>query len=132
MSAGIAIRRWTWEATPETASAARRALRRTLSLASPVLPEDVIADIVLAACELVTNAVLHGSGPIRVTLAIARGAIWFQVRDNSPIPADRKRRRVHSGRGLAIVQELTDVLGVTKQGPGKVVWFIKNTNKEAA
>lgn len=78
------------------------------------------------ASELLTNAVLHSNGEIRLRLSIDHDVIRVEVVDDSsaePVlrhpPADAT-----SGRGIEIVDTLASRWGVEEiPGGGKSVWF---------
>jgi anti-sigma regulatory factor (Ser/Thr protein kinase) len=75
--------------------------------------------------EIVTNALLHGSG--QVTLGMDAGAVLVRVE----VGDGSMRRPTHegrgddaeSGRGMVIVDALASDWGVTDAPPGKIVWF---------
>ncbi|MEU8385528.1 ATP-binding protein [Streptosporangium sp. NPDC048865] len=85
----------------------------------------------LLASELVTNALAYGSSdvspmsPVRVTVGRERGLLTVDVHD--PCFAVPRLRRAGdldvSGRGLAIVQDLSRNWGWTLTPCGKSVWF---------
>jgi anti-sigma regulatory factor (Ser/Thr protein kinase) len=85
------------------------------AIARPILsgwkiPELLIEDVVLAASELATNALIHTRGPVRVRLSHRRGTVRLDVADTSthhPAPADPGDEADH-GRGLAIVTALAN------------------------
>jgi histidine kinase-like protein/STAS domain-containing protein len=75
--------------------------------------------------ELATNAVVHAGGDLQVGVELAEDALIVTVRDGSPVPPRLRtaRRGRESGRGLAIVAELSRAWGcVPVAGDGKVVW----------
>ena|SRR5690349_10150664 len=81
----------------------------------------------VAASELVTNAVVHGKGPISVRTVLDPTALRVEVQDTaSELPhratADDGRVR---GRGLAIVDAFAQQWGCTvvRGASGKSVWF---------
>jgi anti-sigma regulatory factor (Ser/Thr protein kinase) len=82
-----------------------------------------IDDVTLAASELVTNAVAHGSGgPITVRIETAPDEVVCVVRSTGgpvPDPAMWKApgASAPSGRGLVIVRALADTVGVDVDGP---------------
>jgi Histidine kinase-like ATPase domain len=88
-----------------------------------------VDDAVLAANELVTNALLYTAGPCVVAgwLTAPRGALRVEVRDPSASmlpPVRPATPDAHSGRGLAIVQQLASRWGVQpNERDGKTVWF---------
>lgn len=109
---------------PFDGSAARLA-RRTVRENLAGSPSETAADIELIVSELVTNAVLHGAAPVALILRTAPGVISIEVCDGSPgqpaIPTE-DTRRPHAGRGLMIVDGLSDHWGWRLQPPGKCVW----------
>jgi anti-sigma regulatory factor (Ser/Thr protein kinase) len=113
-----------FDADPRSVQAARAFIRSLLV----GCPPDLIAEMVLMTSELVTNAVIHAGSPVEVVVRIRRSSMRVEVWDQSPrfpelVPLSE---RSHHGRGLAIVDELSDQWGVTEASPGKTVWFILN------
>lgn len=75
--------------------------------------------------EVVTNAILHARTPFRVTVSRTGESIRVDVHDESddmPIPRPYGVAEV-TGRGLHIVERLSDRWGVSKLPQGKTVWF---------
>ena len=76
--------------------------------------------------ELVTNAVLHaGDGGFTVRVrALRDGAVRLEVRDSSVRPPRLRDYGTSSttGRGVALVAQLSRGWGVVPDGTGKVVW----------
>jgi anti-sigma regulatory factor (Ser/Thr protein kinase) len=87
----------------------------------------------LAMSEVVTNAILHGKGPVTVRLRGTRDHPRVEVRDASsdppaltsddPIP-DFIDELPTFGRGLAIVASFSEAWGAERDGDGKLVWFV--------
>ncbi|MEU4409755.1 ATP-binding protein [Streptosporangium sp. NPDC023963] len=84
----------------------------------------------LLASELVTNALAYGSpdvpaSPVRVTVGRERELLTVDVHDACiAIPRLRRAGDLEiSGRGLAIVQDLSRNWGWTLNPCGKSVWF---------
>ena len=114
----------TVQARPEAASEARRAL---VGLAFPEITRENLA---LLVSELVNNAVLHaglstrdsigvelvnGTGRVRLTVHDAgRGFPGAMPKPDAPLAA--------GGRGLAIVDALSDAWGVDSDPDGCTVW----------
>ncbi|WP_338784690.1 SpoIIE family protein phosphatase [Streptomyces sp. DG1A-41] len=84
-------------------------------------------EIELVADELITNALMHTEGSAIVTLRALTGAehrLRVEVEDSSSaLPRRREAGESGvSGRGLLLVELLTDVWGVEARGGGKAVW----------
>jgi anti-sigma regulatory factor (Ser/Thr protein kinase) len=117
------VRKVEAEFTPELASA--RLARRFVddALCSAGVPGDLA---ILLVSELATNAVMHARTDFLVRVAVRRNrSVRVEVEDenersptiaNVPIEAT-------SGRGLYLVQTLSDTWGVDRRMHGKVVWF---------
>jgi anti-sigma regulatory factor (Ser/Thr protein kinase) len=83
------------------------------------------ADTLVVVNELVTNAIIHGEGPVTLTMTLHDSVLHIVVRDHSPIqpasesPTDERT----SGRGLAIVEAMTTDWGYSRSAnAGKDVW----------
>jgi anti-sigma regulatory factor (Ser/Thr protein kinase) len=87
---------------------------------------EVLEDAVLLVSELVTNSVLHGGPPVVVAVDCTGDELQVRVRDGSPYrPAPREAGdEDESGRGLALVAEMSDDWGVDPEPDGKHVWFV--------
>jgi len=103
---------------------AREAVRQ--ALLAWQLP-GLVDPVVLSASELVTNALLHGTPPVALTLVRGSGELRMGVHDNNPKPpplgSAEQSRDATSGRGLSIVADLADAVGC-EQVPddGKIVY----------
>ncbi len=86
----------------------------------------VVDDAVLMVSELVTNSVLHGGPPVVVAVDCAEDSLQVRVRDgSSELPARRDAKQTdESGRGLALVAEMSADWGVAPADDGKHVWFV--------
>ena len=116
---------------PVAASAgdARRFVYGTLNDAG--FAEEVVETTVLLVSELVTNAVLHASTDVEVRVSAGRGA-RVEVRDGSETGPIRRRHAAESvtGRGLELVEMLSNAYGVDRTDHGKSVWFTVGTSDE--
>lgn len=81
---------------------------------------------VLLVSELVTNAVVHGRGAVRLELKTgADGALHVEVEDDddtAPVLGNLTPDR-QDGRGLAIIDSCARSWGTRPVGAGKIVWF---------
>ncbi|GAB7193189.1 ATP-binding protein [Kineococcus sp. NUM-3379] len=83
-------------------------------------------EAMLLVSELVTNAVVHGAPPVALRVECDGGAeLVVAVSDGSPQPPLRREsgRDAVSGRGIALVDLLSDRWGVDVTGGGKTTWF---------
>ena len=83
--------------------------------------------MLLATSEVVTNAVEHGAPPIDLRVDAAEARVRVEVCDASPMPPrtrdDEPGPTEVRGRGMTIVERLTDRWGVEPRADGKAVWF---------
>jgi anti-sigma regulatory factor (Ser/Thr protein kinase) len=111
----------TFRCRPEAVPAARLFVRAALS----DQPEWIADAAELMASELATNCVRHAHTDFELTVE-SDGHIRVEVRDTgsgrprllSPAPRDE------SGRGLQIVEAMSDAWGVRSAADGKAVWFM--------
>ncbi|HEX5567436.1 MAG TPA: ATP-binding protein [Streptomyces sp.] len=109
----------------ESASAAR-GLTRTVLLTRWGLSAALAEDTVLLVSELVGNAVRHtGAQSLWLRLLLRRGRIRVEVRDPSRgLPCLLPVQELDvSGRGLFLVDRLSDRWGVDLLPHGKTTWF---------
>jgi anti-sigma regulatory factor (Ser/Thr protein kinase) len=84
---------------------------------------------VLLTSELVTNAVVHGLGPVQLVLIDDGIRLRVEISDGEtaslPLTAGRPASVDVSGRGLPTVDRLADRWGSgpRRTPPGKTVWF---------
>jgi anti-sigma regulatory factor (Ser/Thr protein kinase) len=92
--------------------------------------EDLSYSAQLAVSELVTNAVLHASPPITVSVRGTREHPRVEVHDYSDLPPQVNDRHTGEdslmstvGRGIGIVACYSSTWGADLSGQGKTVWF---------
>ena len=89
---------------------------------------DVLELAVLLTSELVTNAVVHGLGPVELLLDDDGARLRIEISDGEPVlpsgPGTPKATDEH-GRGLLIVDRFAARWGSEPRRlpPGKIVWF---------
>lgn len=107
---------------PQDARASHHARNAVRAVVEPADPVD---DVLLAASELTANAVQHAGGAVRLTAVRCGPALTISMTDRraDAFPAVQRLRGVSStGRGLAIVDTISDHWGVTVYYDRKVVW----------
>jgi CheY-like chemotaxis protein/anti-sigma regulatory factor (Ser/Thr protein kinase) len=104
-----------------SASSARRFVEATLHEWGCTEP---LADALLVASELVTNAVLHAETACRLTLRLAEGVLRIEVGDHGPGSPELRSQPLSEpgGQGLRIVSALSSAWGIDPDPPGKSVW----------
>ncbi len=110
-------------AEPRSAQEARRLVRRLLEEAGA---EDLADATELAVSELVTNAVVHAGGEVRLRVRCEPTSVRVEVDDTSPHrPVPRHWTTTSgTGRGLHLLADCVDVWDVDMHpGVGKTVWF---------
>ncbi|MEU7426350.1 ATP-binding protein [Streptomyces sp. NPDC040750] len=86
---------------------------------------DIADTAALLVSELVTNALRHTRGPLRLNLQVRDGRLRCEVEDTDS--GGPVRRTVdtdaESGRGMELVDLLAEAWGGTRTPTGKTVWF---------
>ncbi len=106
----------------ENPAYARQIVRASL----PGVTTEVVETAQLLVSELVTNAIVHGSGDPTLLLDIRADCLHVEVHDSDtsldlePLQGEPSRER---GRGLAIVNALASSWGVQPRSDGKAAWF---------
>lgn len=90
-------------------------------------PHELVEVVRVVTSELVTNAVVHGSGDVLLDVRSDAGAVRVSVADGGetmPRAPEGDDHAAESGRGLVMVAELTDAWGVSapRGSSGKTVW----------
>ena len=118
-----------FEPDPAAVAAARRFVRETLISWGLSYVDDRVADAVLLASELVTNAIVHAGTPVQLTCRLDGPTVEVSVLDRHParvipdppsagVDVDRP-----SGRGLLLPAALSSSWGVTYASAAKMIWF---------
>ena len=113
-------------AEPAEVAHARRAVRDALVAWGL---DDEARPVVLAASEMVTNAVVHGGGDVEVTLGVTEGVIRLEVSDaGGGEPTLRSldaTGEVAGGWGLHLVGGVADEWGTRTDEGRTVVWMTR-------
>lgn len=106
---------------------ARRFIRASLADAGA---DDWSEVAELVVSELVTNAVVHAGTPVGLAVWPCRRGVRVEVADGSlRLPATRDyAATAATGRGLHMVEQLSDRWGARPRNDGKVVWFELGTS----
>jgi serine phosphatase RsbU (regulator of sigma subunit)/anti-sigma regulatory factor (Ser/Thr protein kinase) len=90
------------------------------------VPEPVISAAILCTSELTTNALLHAGTPAHVHIDLSAERLLVSVADTgtrgsvTPTKAEKMASR---GRGLGLIEELSDAWGTDPSVRGATVWF---------
>ena len=90
---------------------------------------DAIADAELLVSELVANGIRHAAPPIILRVECeGEGALRVLVCDGSPVvpSVNHAKPEDESGRGMFIVDYISDEWGAEPTVDGKVTWFRLN------
>ncbi|MER6466760.1 SpoIIE family protein phosphatase [Streptomyces sp. NPDC001228] len=124
---GMAVRplreSWTVWRVPEAARHARRFSRRTLR--SWGVTDDAMDTGLLVVSELVTNALIHTDGPVRLDLTLVDHRLRIAVADaspRSPVKPANIGWEATGGRGILLVEAMSSAWGTVPVSGGKQVW----------
>lgn len=110
------------DADPRNVRQARTVLREALSRSGA---EHLVESATVALSEVITNAFVHGGTKVRVRIWATAEAVRVEVDDGAThLPARRHYAvTAGTGRGLQLIEELTDRWGAVARSTGKTVWF---------
>jgi GAF domain-containing protein/anti-sigma regulatory factor (Ser/Thr protein kinase) len=115
---------WDLPGSTEAAAAARREIGTVVDAWGMAALRD---DVVLLVSELVTNAVLHARPPLRLHAEADDHRLRVGVDDAGSAVVLRPRlfpaADQEQGRGLALLEMLSDRWGIAARQDGKTVWF---------
>ncbi|MCX4878264.1 MULTISPECIES: SpoIIE family protein phosphatase [unclassified Streptomyces] len=114
----------TWQLPARDDTAARARTLASAALRRWHTSDQAQDSALLVISELVTNAVLFSTGPVRVRLVRAGGRLICEVGDTGNGRPRLRRGQVldDSGRGLHIIHKLSTRWGVRWTNAGKAVW----------
>ncbi|KUN23581.1 PAS sensor protein [Streptomyces antibioticus] len=114
---------WTVWRVPQAVGHARRFTRRTLR--SWNVPEDAQDTVLLIVSELVTNALVHTDGRVRLDLILVNHRLRVAVADASPRTPVKPTSigwEATGGRGILLVEAMSAAWGSLPVSGGKQVW----------
>ncbi|MFF4568040.1 SpoIIE family protein phosphatase [Streptomyces sp. NPDC001410] len=124
---GMAVRplreTWTVWRVPEAVRHARRFTRRTLRTWG--VPSDTMDTALLVVSELVTNALVHTNGQVRLDLSLVNHRLRLAVADTSPRSPVKNTNvgwEATGGRGILLVEAVSEAWGTVPVSGGKQVW----------
>jgi two-component sensor histidine kinase len=100
----------------------------------PAVPGTDFEDaVLLLVTELVTNAIVHARSPVQVSVAVDDSRVRVAVHDRAPRPPIRRpaSEEALNGRGLLLLERLSDRWGFDAGPAGKSVWFEIGTEPAA-
>ncbi len=111
-----------WSLRPEPASA--RLARRLVAQSMRGAPEQALRRAALVTSELVGNSLRHARGGLSLRVQRLRDGWLVAVSDDSTAPPRLRDSGSLSedGRGMLIVERISEELGWARTANGKVVW----------
>ncbi|MDQ0718208.1 GAF domain-containing protein/anti-sigma regulatory factor (Ser/Thr protein kinase) [Streptomyces luteogriseus] len=113
---------WTVWRVPQAVGHARRFARRTLRSWGVIVDYDAA---LLVVSELVTNALVHTDGKVRMDLTLVNNRLRIAIADASPRSPVRPTSigwEATGGRGILLVEALAAAWGTLPVSGGKQVW----------
>lgn len=114
---------WTVWRVPEAVGHARRFTRRTLRAWG--VPQRDADTVLLVVSELVTNALVHTDGRVRLDLTFVNHRVRVAVADASPrtpVKPASLSWEATGGRGILLVEAMSAAWGTVPVSGGKQVW----------
>ncbi|MEV5438345.1 SpoIIE family protein phosphatase [Streptomyces sp. NPDC052682] len=113
---------WTVWRVPQAVGHARRFTRRTLRAWGV---REGLDPVLLVVSELVTNALVHTDGPVRLDLTLLDDRLRLAVADASPRTPIKPASigwEATGGRGILLVEAVSTAWGTVPASGGKQVW----------
>ncbi|MGW4566853.1 ATP-binding protein [Streptomyces sp. NPDC004561] len=117
-----------WEASwplPRELTSARRARYLVTAQLGEWARGDLADTAELLVSELVTNALRHTRGPLRLNLRLRHSRLLCEVEDTEPASPVRNTAApdAEGGRGTELLDMLADAWASTRTATGKTIWF---------
>jgi anti-sigma regulatory factor (Ser/Thr protein kinase) len=105
--------------------------RQARAFVATVLKAWGLADLVerteLLTSEVITNAIVHAHSPVRLVVEAQSSSVVVEVKDAAAptqfVVEGEEVADADRGRGMVLVDALSDRWGWWKEDGGKVVWF---------
>lgn len=107
---------------PDHPTSSGRARAATIEFLGDTCAPALLDDVLIVVSELVANAVSHTGAGCTLTVHQRAGHIVVEVHDTDGRPSSRARRDESLGRGLGMVQTVTQRWGIERLAKGKCVW----------
>ncbi|MGJ5749943.1 PAS domain S-box-containing protein [Streptomyces puniciscabiei] len=122
---------WELAADPAVVADARKEATRQLSEWGL---DDLVFTTELVVSELVTNAIRHAEGPVRLRLIRERAAVICEVSDGSATAPHLRHPRTtdEGGRGLLLVSQFAERWGTRFVPGGKIIWAEQSSTDQPA
>ncbi len=110
------------DADPRNVSRARTLLREAMSRSGA---EHLVESAMVVLSEVVTNAFVHAGSEIRLRVWATADGVRVEVEDGAAHLPTRRHyaATAGTGRGMQLMEELTDRWGAAARSTGKTVWF---------
>ncbi|MEU8588963.1 ATP-binding protein [Streptomyces sp. NPDC048664] len=121
---------WPLASEPVSVSRARRLV--TARLAAWKLGGELADTAELLVSELVTNALRHAPGPVRLNLRVSDSRLRCEVEDTHDTRPFRRSictEEAESGRGVELLEILSAAWGCFHTATGKTSWFELETSE---
>ncbi|MFG2605957.1 ATP-binding protein [Streptomyces sp. NPDC048514] len=104
----------------------RRARRSVTAQLGEWAVDDLADTAALLVSELVTNALRHTRGPLRLNLRLRQNRLLCEVEDTETLGPVRNAADpdAEGGRGIELLDLLADAWGNTRTATGKTMWFV--------
>ncbi|MGW2840595.1 ATP-binding protein [Streptomyces sp. NPDC001493] len=106
-----------FDADPARLQGLRRVARSLLE--SRDASQECVDSVLLIVSELITNAIIHGQGPVCMRLTLMGGDhLFIEAAGENPVHAQvlTPPHSSESGRGLLLVESLSDLWGISADG----------------
>jgi anti-sigma regulatory factor (Ser/Thr protein kinase) len=116
---------WRIPDEPRQVARCRGLVREKLAAWALNRVEGLVDTVELLVSELVTNAIQHAGGEIRLRLQRDDGTLMCEVCDTTRTPPELQElsATAERGRGILLVSELAQRWGYRRTASGKMVWF---------